>query len=169
MSLLVPTLHSSVVVDYTYRKTQRSICLNEKIQVWTGPMKMRLSLSVSENSAVFGGGVYIADNSTVGDLQCQGAENQPIDDNLSATKECFIQILKLYTPSTHKESSRKYTYSLSNNTAEFGSALYGGLLDRCTVNPLAEAYDEVRNGLQYIKKTGKRFQTTQQSPQILYK
>ena len=41
-----------------------------------------------------------------------------------------------------------------HNTAEFGSALYGGLLDRCTVSPLAEAYGESENrGLQYIEKT----------------
>ena len=51
-----------------------------------------------------------------------------------------------------KSASTRNTF-LIDNTAEFGSALYGGLLDRCTVSPQAEVYDRVRNGLQYIKKT----------------
>ena len=51
--------------------------------------------------------------------------------------------------------SLKNTFIISN-TAESGSELYGGMLNRCTVSTLAEAYDSVRNELQYyLKKTVK--------------
>ena len=40
-----------------------------------------------------------------------------------------------------------------DNSAESGSALYGGLLDRCTVSTLAEVYSEQLTGLQYVNRT----------------
>ena len=106
-----------------------------------------ISLKVTSNSAVFGGGVYVADNSTVGDLQCQGAENP------SAATLCFFQTIQLYHDWFYAEKTHQAITFLINNTAEFGSALYGGLLDRCTVSPQAEAYFEVNNGLEYVNKT----------------
>ena len=113
-----------------------------------------VSLTVTSNSAKYGGGFYIADNSTAGELQCQGLENQTYDENDLATpaSECFIQTIKLYQKNIIGILTNTF---IINNTAKLGSAIYGGLLDRCTVSPLAEAYyyNSITNGFEYIRMT----------------
>ena len=113
-----------------------------------------VSLAVTSNSAKYGGGIYIADNSTAGELQCQGLDNQTYDETDLATpaSECFIQTIKLYY---EKKIGILTNTFIINNTAKSGSAIYGGLLDRCTVSPLAEAYyyNSITNGFEYIRMT----------------
>ena len=113
-----------------------------------------VSLTVTSNSAKYGGGFYIADNSTAGELQCHGLENQTYDENDLATpaSECFIQTIKLYQKNIIGILTNTF---IINNTAKLGSAIYGGLLDRCTVSPLAEAYyyNSITNGFEYIQMT----------------
>ena len=85
------------------------------------------TLAFTANSAEYGGAVYVSDNG-----MCV----------LSTNKECFFQTLALYhsmpidfDPYDHR-SQDIYFY---NNTAKVsGHSLYGGLLDRCRVSPLAE-------------------------------
>ena len=59
-----------------------------------------------------------------------------------------------------------------NNTAESGSALYGGLLDRCTVNTLAELYNTMSSGEDYIMnktvKFSNRSTITSEPLQVIY-
>ncbi len=63
----------------------------------------------------------------------------------SVFSECFIQTLNLYDL-THFDDTIFVNTFLTNNTAfKFGSNVYGGLLDRCTLNPFAEFYTASRN------------------------
>ena len=126
--------------------------------------KLKVWFKVSSNSALRGGGIYVADNSTAGSLQCQGTNSNTKYNHstsggyniVSTTPECFIQTVKLYRVK-HSIKINLINTFIINNTAESGSALYGGLLDRCTVSTLAEVYDEKINldGLQYINWTVK--------------
>ena len=54
--------------------------------------------------------------------------------------ECFFQTL--YNDEDASESENKQHIVFKNNSAVLGSALYGGLLDRCTVNPSADIYNQ---------------------------
>ena len=95
--------------------------------------------------------MYVADNSTAGTLQCRGNKGGRNYDK-SITQDCFIQTIQLYQIIRGMPDKVINTFII-NNTAESGSALYGGLLDRCTVNAYAEIYDDELAGLQYINKT----------------
>ena len=75
------------------------------------------------------------------------------NDESSVLPDCFIQTIRLYS---HSRYYPKLEYHVSiffiNNTAELGSAVYGGLLDRCTASTFAETNDDKLIGLQYIEK-----------------
>ena len=64
----------------------------------------KVSLNIISNSALYGGGIYVADNSTAGDVQCQKVQNQRDDDIPSATPECFIQTIQLYVTGSRKRA-----------------------------------------------------------------
>ena len=119
------------------------------------PKRIHVGLNLDNNSALRGGGIFVADKSIAGDQGCQGQENPATSNTLSATRECFIQTIKSYLQFySRKLSEDELTNTfIINNTAVYGSALYGGLLDRCTVSKQAEAYDKVSNGLQSFHKT----------------
>ena len=57
-------------------------------------------LLIMSNSALYGGGIHVADNSTIGDLICQGVGNQMTsqksNNDFSLTPECFLQTIRLY-------------------------------------------------------------------------
>ena len=122
-----------------------------------------LKLSIFNNSASYGGGIYVADNSTTAGLHCQG--NMKLKDKydgVSVSPECFIQTIQLFQSKNMEDfpfrlSDNKVNTYIINNVAESGSALYGGLLDRCTISPLAEIYEENvrKNGVHYIYQTVK--------------
>ena len=113
--------------------------------------EIKVRLTIINNNAVYGGGLYVADNSTAGTLQCRGNKGGR-DYDKSITQDCFIQTIQLYQIIRGMPDKVINTFII-NNTAESGSALYGGLLDRCTVNAYAEIYDDELTGLQYINKT----------------
>ena len=87
-----------------------------------------VSLKVISNSAIYGGGIFV--ESIAGDLQCWGGE-------------CFIQTIKAYISLFVPKMLNIF---ILNNTATFGSALYGGLLDRCVLSQLSEPYFEGKRG-----------------------
>ena len=115
----------------------------------------KIRLSIVSNSATFGGGIYVADDSIAGNWQCQGAKQLQIN-RASVSPECFFQTIKLYQTQplgTFLNETNLINTFIINNTAEIGLALYGGLIDRCTVSTLAESYHLVKIGLQMIHKT----------------
>ena len=59
----------------------------------------------------------------------------------STQTECFFQVLYKDIVDEERQTERKYSITFIDNTATVGSSLYGGLLDRCSLNPMAEIYN----------------------------
>ncbi len=90
-------------------------------------------LDFSENTADYGGAVFVNDDS-----------NSGVCSNNSTTRNevnCFLQILRTYSLSDLRNQSPPaiLSASLSNNTARYGgNSIYGGLLDRCALSIFSE-------------------------------
>ena len=97
------------------------------------------------NHAIYGGAMYVADNTNSGD--CKPAQ------------ECPLQTL--VTDSTYGENRNflNMIFSEDNSATVAGSNLYGGLLDRCIPNPFAEVHQQwfeqilslYYNGVTYLR------------------
>ena len=114
----------------------------------------KVLLEISNNSAQFGGGIFVEDKTAGGSL-CSGSTTE-IASISSSNHKCFIQTIRLYD----LESSGNFYVGknllnifITNNTATIsGNAIFGGLFDRCTVSLQAEAEMFASNGLDYISK-----------------
>ena len=80
----------------------------------------------SGNSGTYGGAVFIADYTNTG--ACL------------PMIECFFQILATYRQISQSRELDSQNIVFSDNIAEYGSSLFGGLLDRCIPSPLAEVF-----------------------------
>lgn len=100
-------------------------------------------LTFTGNKANYGGGIYVADDTNFG--TCASTSFR----NLSSNTECFLQVLNL-----GGSLAARYTYvNFTNNIGIVsGAALYGGLLDRCTVSPFAEIYSVSNESAQSQKQ-----------------
>ena len=113
---------------------------------------LKVMLDFTSNSAEKGGAIFVADNTNDGVI-CQGANTEIYQ------AECFLQTLGLYQKDVYVFGYSNYINTFfSNNTAhQSGSDIYGGLLDRCTINQNAELFPEFKNlsgsGLDYVKAT----------------
>ena len=117
-----------------------------------------IRLDFTSNSAKKGGAIYVADN-TNDRVICQ-----------DTSTECFIQTLTpqrlvKYTENSILPISHISTFFTNNTAHQSGSDIYGGLLDRCTVNPSAEllhSYPQYKyiRGFDYIKVTTQIEQVT---------
>ncbi len=134
--------------------------------------KKLVVLEIQNNRAQYGGGIFVADSTESG--VCTG-EDVTTTGEVTQT-ECFIQTLNLYgfdinfikilinlirsVPSSSEEvkclMSKSINYRntfLTNNTAtQSGADIYGGLLDRCTVDASAELSSS-DNGFEYLNNT----------------
>ena len=89
-----------------------------------------MAVEYIDNSANFGGAIFVADNTTIS--TCASSEVQSV--TAASQSECFIQILR---PITARENYPhiRHVFLFEENFANMsGAKLYGGLLDRCTVN-----------------------------------
>jgi predicted outer membrane repeat protein len=93
------------------------------------------TLIFSNNSANYGGAVYVSDGTNSG--TCASGSYQ-----IYSTKtECFFQVLSLQSQLFERDNIA--IMSFANNHAYIsGSDLFGGLLDRCIISPLAEKTSE---------------------------
>ena len=110
--------------------------------------RLLIKLMINNNLAQFGGGILVADDTQRS--ACGGGATEDIDTH-TIFADCFIQTIKLY----EKASSNYFNTFMTNNTAiQSGADIYGGLLDRCTINQNAE-YEISSNGstLDYINNT----------------
>ena len=132
------------------------------------PDDLIVKLDFTSNLAEKGGAIYVADHSN-DRMLCQLASSE----NVYQT-ECFIQTLGVHK--SHQGENTMNTY-FSNNAARLsGSDIYGGLLDRCTINPTAELVNysptnKNLSGFDYIKATTQISHIVyhnQQSPQTNY-
>ena len=115
------------------------------------PTEQQVSLDFTSNSAEKGGAIFVADNTNDGVI-CQEANTEIYQ------AECFLQTLGLYSFLVYQSIKLINTF-FSNNTAhQSGSDIYGGLLDRCTINQNAELvriFPKYKNlsGFDYVKAT----------------
>ena len=118
--------------------------------------KFRVKLIFSNNSADYGGAIYVVDDSNSGVL-CQqkaGSHLKPL-----STKECFLQTLRLYNPVFSNFTEFKYNiinvFFQFNEGNKAGNDIFGGLLDRCQINAFSEIYNlrfhNDLNGFDYLK------------------
>ena len=123
------------------------------------------ALQFIENSAYYGGAVYVADNTN--SVLCASSLNN----SLSTTTECFLQALVIVIRIEGSDEPANNTLGLSanlfntlfqrNHAHSRGATLYGGLLDRCTLSPFVkgsvEMYDSEKkrnttvDGVAYFK------------------
>ena len=99
-----------------------------------------IELVLSNNTAQYGGAIYVADGTNSGVLCKQFTTNRI---QSISTEECFVQTLGLY----FLRSFHYRQFNYMNIFFEFnmgtiaGSDIFGGLLDRCQIN----TFSEVRN------------------------
>ncbi|XP_064397023.1 uncharacterized protein LOC135343923 [Halichondria panicea] len=74
------------------------------------------------------------------------------DDIQTIFADCFIQTIKLYTYEFYNSRNYFNTFMTTNMATQSGADIYGGLLDRCTVNKNVE-YNNYTNALDYINNT----------------
>ena len=86
-----------------------------------------------ENQADIGGAVYVSDDTNPATCASLSYTTQ------LTTTECFLQTLGLRGKSTVKLLNIKFD---RNQADVSGDSLFGGLLDRCTVSPFGETYEE---------------------------
>ena len=163
----VCAIASNILISNTYMKVSSNIAKvnggaiyleqNSKIYVrkhkpelhFIGS-KVKVRLNFTSNSAEKGGAIFVADNTNDG-VNCQEANTEIYQ------TECFLQTLGLYQ--THLYRTSYINTFFSNNTAhQSGSDIYGGLLDRCTINQNAELtryLPKLKNfrGFDYVKTT----------------
>ena len=104
------------------------------------------------NSAKYGGGIFIED-STAERSVCIENSNTAKSSTVSST-DCFLQTLDASNPKLNVKHPKLVfcnTFIISNTATVSGPAIYGGLLDRCTINPLSET--RASNGLDYLSQT----------------
>ncbi|XP_064388829.1 uncharacterized protein LOC135336892 [Halichondria panicea] len=128
--------------------------------------KTLVELVIFNNTAQYGGGIFVADSTDSG--ACRGKNGTAGE---VTQTECFIQTLNLHgfntnllhiilteeiqvggnLPCQNSKNNYRNTF-LTNNTATQGADIYGGLLDRCTVGVSAE-FSLSGNGLEYLNNT----------------
>ena len=82
-----------------------------------------------------GGAVYIADETIGATCDHEGSTHLRYSD----ATECFIQVLTvLLMENVRKSALKLVAVEFENNIAQSGALIFGGLLDRCTVSPIAE-------------------------------
>ena len=92
-----------------------------------GSLETARVVHLLNNSATLGGAIYVADDTNIG--TCSSGQVQTI--TAASQSECFFQIIAI----GNDIYTFRDAFSFANNSANTsGSLLFGGLLDRCTVN-----------------------------------
>ena len=162
----VCAIASNIHISNTYMEVNSNIAKvnggglyleqNSKMYVHTDEREDRdtgiqVRLDFTSNSAEKGGAIFVADNTNDGVI-CQGGNTEIYQ------TECFIQTLGLQGNTNFNEKSLINILFSDNTAHQSGSDIYGGLLDRCTINQNAEVvhlYPEFTNssGFDYVKAT----------------
>ena len=134
---------------YLGQNSMIQLLKNEADYVWVDNLHVRLDFT--SNSAEKGGAIYVAHNTSDGEL-CQRADREVNQD------ECFIQTLRTYITINNTNITYINTFFTNNTALISGSDIYGGLLDQCIIALGAELNTHwpvniTRNGFNYIKAT----------------
>lgn len=102
------------------------------------------AITFVNNSADKGGAIFVADGANGGSCE---SKKKTIRD--ASDSECFFQPLEIPQQSGSEHLTFSELVEFHNNTARImGSVLFGGLLDRCTINN--EVYSHRNNFVQHI-------------------
>ena len=107
------------------------ICLEESSKVYTTTDE-KIIIKFIDNEAEFGGAIYVSDDTNNG--TCTSSEH-----TLTTTSEsdCFFQSIQYHPYSGNSRISsviENHMLFSGNSANTSGAILYGGLLDRCTIN-----------------------------------
>ena len=107
-------------------------------------------ISFGRNSAQYGDAIYVSDE-TYFDVCSRGTTMAP-----SSATECFLQVLSPQTTLDHGYKFQSITFSPSNSRVDTSTMIYGGLLDRCTLDAQAEVQTAKKrwvniDGVTYLK------------------
>ena len=123
-----------------YKTGERLIDNNSKI------------LYFDSNSAEYGEAIYVSDE-TYYDVCLRPMHSSSV----TASTECFIQVISPQAKSYHSYDLRSIYFAQSNSFIE-SSVIYGGLLDRCTLDSYAEVNTKTKghnssvDGMTYLKR-----------------
>ena len=112
-----------------------------------GQTQVTVRFNFIANSAKYGGGIFVED-STAERSVCIKNPNTAKSLSVSSS-DCFLQILS--ASDAGRDIVFRNTFIINNIATVSGPAIYGGLLDRCTIDPLSET--SASNGLDYVSKT----------------
>ena len=120
---IMKKLFGHVYIISNEAKLGGGVCMEESSKLYITTENR--ALSFRDNEAELGGAIYVSDETNNG--TCTSSEN-----NVTPTSDsdCFFQ-----STAFTKKVLIEDLVSFSDNTAKWsGSILYGGLLDRCTIN-----------------------------------
>lgn len=129
-----PTNTCYFFVASNFAELGGGLCLEAGSRIYSTSLHIVI-LHFANNSATKGGAIYIADDSNVG--ACAGKQGNIVG---ISNSECFYQPAHMFHDDRPLPNLKDH-FSFSNNSAEVsGEILFGGLLDRCTINN--HAYSE---------------------------
>ncbi len=132
-----------------YLQQSSKLYLFKKNEEYRNQYNYFVELLINNNSAQYGGGIFVADDTESG--ACRGGATES-DATQTIFADCFIQTINLYEIDNNPNYFNTF---MTNNTAtQSGADIYGGLLDRCAVSQNAE-YPYGSAGLDYILNTVK--------------
>ena len=96
-----------------------------------GPISTELSFEF--NSANYGDAIYVSDETYFG-VCSRGTEAN----DMTLSSRCFIQVISPDGTLNYQYQLESVTFLYSNSSLDRSALLYGGLLDRCTLDERAE-------------------------------
>ena len=142
---------SLVLLSGNKAKQGGGVCLEISSKIYILRLQYRVRGMLNEwnhrtfilfaNVADYGGAVYVSDNTNF--ATCASTSYRLY----STLTECFIQVLALYDELRTPLILDNVNFT-NNYATQSGSTLFGGLLDRCTVSPHAEVYNNYNRNFQ---------------------
>ena len=119
---------SNIIFNNNFAKTGGGVCLEESSKLYMTTNSVVIKFT--DNRAEYGGAVYVSDDTNNG--TCTSSEYTRTS---TSDSDCFFQSIQYNAYNNSKVSYITNHIFFSGNTAKSsGAILYGGLLDRCTVN-----------------------------------
>ena len=129
-------------------------------------LSLLIFLHLKRNSALKGGGIYVSDKSS-----SQNICSETDDFESSQQLQCFIQqpYGMEYTSGTSTATEYYVFIYLENNTAvQTGPEIYGGLLDRCLMDPNNFGKNFIKYNVGWSWGSQKKFRVVDGKPSSVY-
>lgn len=149
--IIINGRRSHIKLESNIANSGGGICLEASSKFYIKSLHSSIRVKVGlyiNNSASFGGAIFVADNTT--SSTCASSKVQSV--TAASQSECFIQILRpIITNKNYPHIGNIFIFT-NNSATTSGAKLYGGLLDRCTVNPFGRniRYSNIPNSVESI-------------------